>query len=205
MNVWLLIKLFSFKKEISIVLITLAIIISMPVFTVFAITQAGISAVSSTLAAVNPISHLIEIKNPNGIVVKQLQASTVWPTTGQVTTEFGDSTPYQVHHTGIDIAGAVGDPITPFMVGTVTYVNADPNNKTGYGKYVIVDHEDSITSLYGHMSDVSVTVGQQVKPGDTLGLRGNTGHSTGPHLHFEIRVYIIPANPRVFMVGDPTN
>lgn len=203
MNVWLLIRLFSFKKEIAIVLITLAIIISMPVFTVFAMTQTGISAVSSTLAAINPVSHLIEIKNPNGIVVKQLQASTVWPTTGQVSTEFGDRTPYQMHHTGIDIAGAVGDPITPFMAGTVTYVNTNSDNKTGYGKYIIVDHGDSITSLYAHLSEVSVIVGQQVKPGDMLGLRGNTGHSTGPHLHLEIRIYVIPANPRVFMVGNP--
>ena len=71
------------------------------------------------------------------------------------------------------------------------------------GKYVMVDHGNNITSIYGHMSDVQAIEGQEVSPGDIIGLEGQTGHATGPHVHFEIRVYGIPVNPRVFMIGEP--
>lgn len=87
------------------------------------------------------------------------------------------------------------------MVGKV--IIADDSEKTGWGKYVVVDHGNSITSLYGHLSAVNVVKDQEVKPGDIIGLEGSTGHSTGSHVHFEIRVYGVPVNPRVFMVGEP--
>jgi murein DD-endopeptidase MepM/ murein hydrolase activator NlpD len=86
------------------------------------------------------------------------------------------------------------------MAGKVIFAGWD---NSGFGNYVMVDHGNSITSIYGHLSEVETAKGKDVKPGDIIGLEGETGHATGPHVHFEIRVYGIPVNPRIFMVGDP--
>jgi murein DD-endopeptidase MepM/ murein hydrolase activator NlpD len=156
------------------------------------------------LAAIDPITHLVQIYDPNGKVIAQIQATSTWPVRGKVTTEFGaPDPPYQKHHTGFDIAYRVGEPITTFMEGTVLKVENNPDNSTGYGKYVLVGHSNNVTSLYGHMSETMALVGQTVKPGDTVGLEDSTGHSTGPHVHFEIRVFDVPVDPRTFMVGNP--
>jgi murein DD-endopeptidase MepM/ murein hydrolase activator NlpD len=114
-----------------------------------------------------------------------------------VTNEFGEThLPYYLHHSGIDIASKKGDPITPFMPGKVTYAG---EIFWGFGKHVIVDHGDNITSVYGHLSKISTKKGDDVKPGDVIGLEGSTGWSTGTHLHFQINVFGIPVNPRVFL------
>jgi murein DD-endopeptidase MepM/ murein hydrolase activator NlpD len=99
----------------------------------------------------------------------------------------------------LDIAnpyGLVGDPITPFMDGEVIY---EGEIFWGYGKHIVIDHGDNITSVYAHLDKIYVFKGQQVYIGDTIGTMGNTGWSTGPHLHFEIRLYGIPVNPMVFL------
>lgn len=87
-------------------------------------------------------------------------------------------------HKGIDIAAPSGTPIYSVMSGTVMYKGYDAN---GYGNYVMVNHGDKI-SLYAHNSSIAVSVGQQVKGGQLLCYSGNTGGSTGPHLHFEMRL-----------------
>ena len=69
----------------------------------------------------------------------------------------------------------------------------------GYGKHIIIDHGDKITSLYGHLDKIYVFEGQEVKVEDEIGKMGSTGWSTGPHLHLEARVYGIPVNPRTFL------
>lgn len=194
-----------FRSPFAIVVVVLGSVIAMPIVAVAAASQSGLSAISDTLAVFSTVTHLVEIKDADGNVIRQFQASTTWPVRGKVSLEFGaDDSPYQRYHTGIDIEGAVGDPITTFMSGTVTKIDKNPNNSTGYGEYVIVDHGSGLTSLYGHMSDVLAMPHQKVVPGDVIGLRGSTGHATGPHVHFEIRVAGIPVNPRTFMVGDPT-
>lgn len=194
----------TFKTEIKVVFITLAVLITLPALTVAAMASAGIQAVSDTLAFFNPITHLVEVRNASGQVVAQMTAATTWPVKGNITTEFGQiHIPYQDRHTGIDIANPnmqIGDPVTTFMAGKVAQT---PTHSTGYGKHVIVDHGHGITSIYGHLSEIRATPGQEVKPGDIIGLEGSTGTSTGPHLHFEIRVSGLPVNPRIFMVGQP--
>jgi murein DD-endopeptidase MepM/ murein hydrolase activator NlpD len=87
-------------------------------------------------------------------------------------------------HKGIDIAAPSGTPVYSLKSGTVMYTGYDAN---GYGNYVMVDHGD-IISLYAHNSSIAVSVGQQVKGGQLLCYSGNTGGSTGPHLHFEVRL-----------------
>ena len=135
-----------------------------------------------------------------GIII----APRFWPVIGPISLEFGQSDlPYQPVHTGIDIAagGVIGDPIVPFMSGDVVKVES---LTWGYGKYVVIDHGDHITSLYAHFDSLGVIVGQHVEAGVTvLGRRGSTGWSTGPHLHFETRVFGLPVNPRTFLSGNP--
>jgi murein DD-endopeptidase MepM/ murein hydrolase activator NlpD len=202
----LLLRVFSsFKTEVKIVLISLGVLLTLPLFMVLIMANSGLALVASAFAALNPVTHLVEVRNPKGEIIAQLTATTAWPVRGYVSEEFGvPHLPWQKTHTGIDVAnplGIPGDPVTPFIVGKV--IIADDSEKTGWGKYVVVDHGNSITSLYGHLSAVNVVKDQEVKPGDTIGLEGSTGHSTGSHVHFEIRVYGVPVNPRVFMVGDP--
>lgn len=195
----------SFRTEVKVVVISLAVFLMLPVFAVIVAAGSGLAVLSNALAMLNPITHLVEVRNPKGEIIVQLEATTTWPVRGYVSEEFGvPHLPWQETHTGIDIAnpeGNIGDPVTPFMAGKV--IKPDSTEKTGWGKHVIVDHGNNITSLYGHLSAVNVTEKQDVKPGDIIGLEGSTGHSTGSHVHFEIRVYGIPVNPRVFMVGEP--
>jgi murein DD-endopeptidase MepM/ murein hydrolase activator NlpD len=191
------------KAQLLIIFSTLAVIILLPIIAVFTAASAGVQAVSSALAFINPVTHLVEVHDPDGKLIAQISATTTWPAAGVVTTEFGDPTPYQKHHTGIDIAGRAGDPITPFMAGKVITVQKNPNNPSGFGKYVAVDHGNAITSIYAHLSETNAIMGQDVRPGDVIGLEGATGHAIGVHLHFEIRIYNVPVNPRVFLIGDP--
>lgn len=195
--------------ELKIVLATLAVLISLPIMSVVVFASSGISLVSEALAAVNPITHLVEIFDPNGNKVNEVKLSTVWPTRGYVSDEFGAYGQYRMEHNlgphnGIDIAneyGLIGEPITPFLEGKV--IESNPYGSDNCGHYVKVRHAYNITSLYCHMSVVVAVKDQDVKPGDIIGLMGSTGASTGAHLHFGVYVYDIPVNPRIFMVGEP--
>ena len=69
----------------------------------------------------------------------------------------------------------------------------------GYGRYCIIDHGNGLWTLYGHATNINVTVGQSVSTGQPLGTVGSTGWSTGSHLHFEVRINNIPVNPRLFL------
>jgi murein DD-endopeptidase MepM/ murein hydrolase activator NlpD len=108
----------------------------------------------------------------------------------KITSEFGFRR-YRWHH-GTDLKLNVGDPIYSTFDGIVRIRSYD---RTGYGYYVVVRHKNGLETLYGHMSKILVEVGQEVKAGDLLGLGGNTGRSTGPHLHYEIRYQGLSINP----------
>lgn len=195
--------------EIKIVLATLAILIALPIISVVVVAQSGLTIVSNVLATLNPITHLVEIFDADGKKVSEVELSTVWPSRGNISDEFGVITTLRRllglgGHTGIDIANGFhkeGDPVTPFMIGTV--IKSHDIDDSACGKYVKVQHEHNITSLYCHLSKAVAVEQQQVKPGDVIGLMGTTGLSTGPHLHFQVEVYDIPVNPRTFMVGEP--
>lgn len=200
----------SSKKELQIVLITLAVLIMLPATAVVVFADAGINLISDALAFVNPVTHLVEIFDTNGNKIAELELSTNWPAQGSVSDEFGTHDQWRKDlglgpHTGIDIAnqyGVVGDPITPFMVGKISHNHDVDDNSCG--KYVKLEHQHNITSLYCHLDSTSqIPPGTEVKPGDVIGLMGDTGSSTGAHLHFIIRVYGMNVNPRTFMVGEP--
>ena len=108
--------------------------------------------------------------------------ASAWPATGTLTSRFGRR--WGRMHKGIDIAGPVGTPIDAAADGTVI---AAGWNAGGYGNLVEIRHSDGTTTRYGHNSRLSVSVGQIVRQGQQVAEMGSTGHSTGSHLHFEIR------------------
>lgn len=199
-------NLWSFRRELKFVAFSIIILILLPVVAVIILTNAGIDVVSDKLATVNTQTQKIEIKNPlNGQVIAEVSPLMEWPVAGVVTLEFGEpDLPYQLFHTGIDIAnpyGKIGDPIIPFMAGTVTYAG---EISWGYGKYIVIDNGNNISSLYGHLSKIYVYTGEKVVLGQVIGEEGETGWATGPHLHFQINIFGIPVNPRTFLGnGNP--
>ena len=117
----------------------------------------------------------------------------MWPVERQfhyITTYFGYDAWRGGNHSGIDIgnAGINGTNIYASKSGTVIVAKTSYTPGYSYGKYVVIDHGDGYSTLYGHCSDIFVTVGQQVSQGDTVASVGSTGWSTGPHLHFEVRL-----------------
>ena len=122
-----------------------------------------------------------------------------WPVRGAVNSEFGRRpSPWSQaveFHSGIDIKARIGTPVHAPAAGTV--VVAGPAQD--FGNAVILDHGQNIRTLYGHLSKVSVRVGQKVDRGTLLALSGNTGRSSGPHLHYEIYVKGQSVNPRAYL------
>ncbi|QHT59302.1 M23 family metallopeptidase [Paenibacillus lycopersici] len=125
---------------------------------------------------------------------------TFWPTYSQrITSQFGvridPFTDNPAKHTGIDIAGSLGDPVFAAADGTVT--------ETGYnsarGNYVIIRHKQGISTKYMHLFSISVSKGDVLKQGDTIGKIGSTGRSTGPHLHFEVLEHDAPVDPKPYL------
>jgi LysM repeat protein len=106
----------------------------------------------------------------------------LWPSTEHYLSGY-DYSP-ETNHYGIDIAGELGNPIYAADNGVVVYAGW---NDYGYGEMVVIDHGAGWQTLYGHLSQINVGCGQEVYQGETIGLMGNTGKSTGPHLHFEMR------------------
>ena len=109
-------------------------------------------------------------------------AGFTWPTSGQITSGFGPR--WGRMHEGLDIAAPTGRPITAAKSGKV--IVAGPSG--GYGNLVVIDHGGGLSTAYGHQSRIAVSVGDPVTQGGLIGYVGSTGHSTGPHLHFEVRV-----------------
>ncbi len=91
-------------------------------------------------------------------------------------------------HNGIDFGGPIGTPVHSVLAGTVMEVNQGAIKYCQYGKWVLVKHSNGLTSLYAHLSSISVTKGQAVGAGQTVGLLGDTGYATGPHLHLTLYV-----------------
>ena len=100
---------------------------------------------------------------------------------------------------GLDFRGPVGAPIHAAAKGVVTFAGV----QQGYGNCIEVSHGNGLMTRYAHMSGFRARIGQQVNAGDVIGLIGNTGRSTGPHLHFEVRVNGTAVNPRPFLEVAP--
>lgn len=117
------------------------------------------------------------------------------PVEGPITSGYG----MRVHpvfgverkHDGIDIGASVGEPVKAALSGTISEIKADQN----YGNVVVIDHGDGLKTLYGHLDDIEVSKDQQVDRGQVIGAVGNTGISSGSHLHFEVWINDRPVDP----------
>jgi murein DD-endopeptidase MepM/ murein hydrolase activator NlpD len=116
-------------------------------------------------------------------------AGFVWPVHGILTSGFGWR--WGRMHEGIDLAVASGTPVVSAAAGTVIVAGW----LGGYGNLVVVDHGNGVSTAYGHNTSVTVGVGQSVVQGQLVAYSGNTGHSTGPHVHFEVRINGSPVDP----------
>lgn len=120
-----------------------------------------------------------------------------WPMCAPVTSEYGQR--WGRMHRGVDQGASTGTPVGASKGGTVIFADW----QGGYGRMVLVDHHDGVVTAYAHMSSLSVSRNDAVKQGQTVGAVGNTGNSTGPHLHFETRVNGSAVNPRQYLPGSP--
>jgi murein DD-endopeptidase MepM/ murein hydrolase activator NlpD len=131
--------------------------------------------------------------------VRLAAAPTIWPVQGRITGSFGERIdPFSgegAFHRGVDISSEVGTRIIAPADGIVRF--ADFMN--GYGRAVVMEHGNGISTLYGHMSGIAVSSGQMVHRGDTVGYVGQSGRSTGPHLHYEVRIFNTPVNPSKYL------
>ena len=125
----------------------------------------------------------------------------IWPTEGHLTSGFGyrvnPFTGRSVLHAGIDIANRVGTPVVSPARGRVTSTGW----QNAYGNCVVIDHGNAITTRYAHLQSSTVKEGQVVNRGEVIGTMGNTGRSTGPHLHYEVRVGGVPVNPMRYILN----
>lgn len=124
----------------------------------------------------------------------------VWPVIGKLESGFGGrrnpfgGSSYEFH-SGQDIDAAWGDPVIAGASGTVTFVGW----QNGYGQLVVIDHGGGLTTRYGHLSHTDVAQGEKVARSQFIGRVGSTGRSTGPHLHYEVRINDEPVNPLQYL------
>ncbi len=114
------------------------------------------------------------------------------PVKGIITSRFGWRPQFQRIHHGVDLSLNVGDTVRAALSGTIKLIAYDPD---GYGHYVVMTHPDGMETLYGHLQYALVGQGQFVYSGQPLAIGGNTGNSTGPHLHFEARIGGVAIDP----------
>lgn len=127
----------------------------------------------------------------------------IWPVEGTLESGFGGrrnpfgGSSYEFH-SGQDIDAVPGAPVIAGANGTVTFTGW----QSGYGQLVVIDHGDGLTTRYGHLSAIAASVGQLIKRGELLGRVGSTGRSTGPHLHYEVRINDQPVNPLQYLLSS---
>jgi len=123
----------------------------------------------------------------------------MWPVIGPITGSFGERIdPFNGEgalHSGVDITSRFGEPVLAPADGTVSY--ADFYN--GYGRMIQIEHGGGLSTRYGHLSGFAVTDGESVHKGQVIGYVGLSGRSTGPHLHYEVRIHDTPVNPHKFL------
>jgi murein DD-endopeptidase MepM/ murein hydrolase activator NlpD len=145
------------------------------------------------------LKQLFEYYKKNNI--KLSSTPSIWPANGWVSSPFGirrdPFTGRRRFHEGIDITNRIGTPIIAPADGVVVFAGRNG----GYGNVIYISHGFGITTRYGHLSKILVKVGQHVQRGDLIGKMGSTGRSTGPHLHYEVRVNNKPVNPINFILN----
>ena len=131
--------------------------------------------------------------------LRMAAAPTMWPVEGPVTGSFGERIdPFNgegAFHTGVDISAPYGQAVIAPADGAVAFAG----ESGGYGRLVILEHGQGISTRYGHLASFAVAEGQRVRRGDVIGYVGRSGRSTGPHLHYEVRIQDVPVNPHKYL------
>lgn len=163
----------------------------------YGVTEEAVRAANNLGTDLTP-GQVLYIPNPATVppLFPTVEPRFVWPVRGSVSSPFGP----RIHpiygvpsfHTGIDLAVPEGTPVRAARAGTITYSGWE----NGFGLLVVIYHGDGYESYYGHLSKLLVSAGQSVSAGEIVALSGTTGLSTGPHLHFEVRYYGSPVDPR---------
>ncbi len=169
--------------------------------------KAGILA--STRASRHELEeHVDALEREQSAILAKLQGSSspaagpiqggsgglIWPVSGPITGVFGEARPGHMH-AGIDIAVPIGTPMRAAASGRVAIAGWTG----GYGNYTCIQHAGSLSTCYGHQNSIGVSVGQSVSQGQVIGATGNTGNSSGPHVHFETRINGAPVNPMNYL------
>ena len=146
----------------------------------------ALQAASNDIAARIRAAQVGESSTPSS-------AGLIWPLSGPITSPFGWR--WGRMHQGIDIGVPMGTPIKAAAAGTIIYCGWE----SGYGNLTVIDHGGNLATAYGHQSSIAVTCGEHVAQGQVIGYVGCTGHCTGPHLHFEVRVGGNPVDPMGYL------
>lgn len=163
-------------------------------------------ALAATVGALQEKASVVEEQARNlheqvSEIVARLRATpSIWPAHGDISSDFGWRTnPFDYYdseyHSGVDIAASWGDPVVAPADGTVTF----SGYKYGYGWTVTIQHGFGYETLYAHCSALEVDKRQEVKRGDVVAYVGESGSSTGPHLHYEVHLWGIPVDPMEFL------
>ncbi len=148
-----------------------------------------------------------ELRTYESALRERARVPSIWPVAGGETTDSfgGRRDPFgggsSEFHSGQDIAAERGTPVYAAGIGTVKFAGT----QNGYGQIVIIEHGDGVTTRYGQLSKIEVSAGQQLARGATIGRVGSTGRSTGPHLHYEVRINDEPVNPRAYLPALATD
>jgi murein DD-endopeptidase MepM/ murein hydrolase activator NlpD len=164
--------------------------------TLTAAEQAEAGEIDALQAASNEIAARIRAAQAGrrgGPNATPSSAGLIWPVAGPITSPFGWR--WGRMHQGIDIGVPEGTPIHAAAAGTVIYCGWEE----GYGNFVVLDHGGNLATAYGHQSSIAVACGQQVAQGQVIGYSGCTGHCTGPHVHFEVRIDGNPVDPMGYL------
>ena len=142
-----------------------------------------------------------ELKGYEAVLRERGYTPTIWPVEGTLEGGFGGRrNPFggggYEFHSGQDIEAAWGAPVVSGASGTVSFIGW----QNGYGQLVVIDHGGGLTTRYGHLSHIDVSLNQTVSRGQFIGKVGSTGRSTGPHLHYEVRISDEPVNPMPYLL-----
>lgn len=148
-----------------------------------------IDALQASSAQLGARIRSAQTGSSSGVAQAPSAGGLIWPVQGPITSPFGWR--WGRMHEGIDIGVGYGTPIHAAAAGTVIYCGWEE----GYGNLVVIDHGGNLATAYGHQSSIAVSCGQAVTQGQVIGYVGCTGHCTGPHLHFEVRVDGNPVDP----------
>ena len=165
------------------------------------------SGYHASLYAFN-LLKITALKGPSDTIAPSLFAvserssvPSIWPVRGAVSAGFGERIdPLNgegAFHSGMDIAAPTGTEVMASADGMV--LSAGP--EAGYGNAILLDHGNGMTTKYGHLSEIDIVVGQEVKRGQIIGAVGSTGRTTGPHLHYEVHIHDAPVNPATYLHG----